>query len=83
MPINQPSHAHGQGYTDLNFMIRSLPTILRIPKALLRKRGDFGAVVRARELSDTIEDQVSATAGTLGFQRLFSAGSHALGDGIS
>ena len=21
MPINQPTHAHGQGYTDLNFMI--------------------------------------------------------------
>ena len=23
MPINQPTHAHGQGYTDLNFMIPS------------------------------------------------------------
>ena len=24
MPINQPTHAHGQGYTDLNFMIPEL-----------------------------------------------------------
>src|ERR1700676_2824581 len=24
MPINQPTHAHGQGYTDLNFMITEL-----------------------------------------------------------
>src|SRR5271154_921064 len=24
MPINQPTHAHGQGYTDLNFLIPEL-----------------------------------------------------------
>ena len=24
MPVNQPTHAHGQGYTDLNFMIPEL-----------------------------------------------------------
>jgi outer membrane cobalamin receptor len=24
MPLNQPTHAHGQGYTDLNFMIPEL-----------------------------------------------------------
>ena len=24
MPINQPTHAHGQGYTDLSFMIPEL-----------------------------------------------------------
>jgi hypothetical protein len=30
---------------------------------------------------DTIEDQLSASVGTLGFQRMFSAGSQALGNG--
>ena len=24
MPVNMPSHAHGQGYTDLNFLIPEL-----------------------------------------------------------
>ena len=24
MPINMPTHAHGQGYTDLNFLIRDV-----------------------------------------------------------
>jgi len=24
MPTNQPTHAHGQGYTDLNFVVPEL-----------------------------------------------------------
>ena len=44
--------------------------------------GDFGAVGSVHiSYRDTIPDQVSATVGTLGFQRIFSAGSQALGDG--
>ena len=32
MPINQPTHAHGQGYTDLSFMIPSSRIRLPIPR---------------------------------------------------
>ena len=83
MPINQPSHAHGQGYTDLNFMMPELADQITYTKGpYYADVGDFGAVGSVRvKYRDTIPDQVSVTAGTLGFQRLFSAGSEALGDG--
>ena len=32
MPINQPTHAHGQGYTDLNFMIPELADAISYTK---------------------------------------------------
>ena len=32
MPINNPTHAHGQGYTDLNFMIPELATNIKYTK---------------------------------------------------
>jgi TonB dependent receptor/TonB-dependent Receptor Plug Domain len=83
MPINQPTHAHGQGYTDLNFMIPELADQITYTKGpYYANVGDFGAVGSVRvNYRDTIEDQVSATAGTLGFQRILSAGSQALGSG--
>ncbi len=44
MPVNQPTHAHGQGYTDLNFLIpefvRALDYKLGVSHAEL---GDFGS----------------------------------------
>jgi len=83
MPINQPTHAHGQGYTDLNFMMPELADELSYTKGpYYANVGDFGAVGSVRvNYRDTIPDQVSATVGTLGFQRIFSAGSEPLGDG--
>ena len=40
MPINQPTHAHGQGYTDLNFMIPELADGTHLYQgAVLRQRG--------------------------------------------
>jgi len=83
MPINQTTHAHGQGYTDLNFMIPELADQLSYTKGpYYADVGDFGAVGSVHvKYRDTIDDQLSATAGTLGFQRLFGAGSQALGNG--
>lgn len=44
MPVNQPTHAHGQGYTDLNFLVpefvRALDYKLGVSHAEL---GDFGS----------------------------------------
>ncbi len=83
MPINQPTHAHGQGYTDLNFMIPELADQLTYTKGpYYATVGDFGAVGSVRvNYRDTIDDQVSATVGTLNFQRIFAAGTEAVGDG--
>jgi outer membrane receptor protein involved in Fe transport len=83
MPINQPSHAHGQGYTDLNFMIPELADGITYTKGpYYANVGDFGAVGSVHiSYRDTIPDQVSATVGTLEFQRILTAGSEALGPG--
>ena len=53
MPINQPTHAHGQGYTDLNFMIPELADQITYTKGpYYANVGDFGAVgLGARQLS--------------------------------
>jgi outer membrane receptor protein involved in Fe transport len=83
MPINQPTHAHGQGYTDLNFLIPELADQLSYTKGpYYATVGDFGAVGSVNMLyRNTIPDELSATAGTLGFQRILSAGSQSLGAG--
>jgi outer membrane receptor protein involved in Fe transport len=83
MPINQPTHAHGQGYTDLNFMIPELADEIAYTKGpYYANVGDFGAVGSVRiGYRDTIPDQVAATVGTLGYERLFSAQAQPLGLG--
>ena len=83
MPINQPTHAHGQGYTDLNFLIPELADGLRYTKGpYYANVGNFGAVGSLHvSYRDAVETQVSATVGTLGFQRILTTGSEAFGAG--
>jgi outer membrane receptor protein involved in Fe transport len=83
MPINQPTHAHGQGYTDLNFLIPELVEGLTYTKGpYYANVGDFGGVGSVDvSYRDTIHDEAAATVGAYGFQRIFSAGSQPLGDG--
>jgi len=83
MPINQPTHAHGQGYTDLNFMIPELADGLAYTKGTYYANvGDFGAVGSVHiGYRDVIPDRLAATVGMYGFQRVFSAGTQPLGDG--
>lgn len=83
MPVNQPTHAHGQGYTDLNFMIPELANGITYTKGpYYTNIGDFGAVGSVHvSYRDTIEDQVSATVGMYDFQRVLATGSTALASG--
>ena len=83
MPINMPTHTHGQGYTDLNFMIPELADSISYTKGpYYADVGDFGAVGSLRVgYRDVIDDQVSASVGTRSFQRLFGSGTLALGEG--
>ena len=42
MPVNMPSHAHGQGYTDLNFLITELVERMSFRKGpYFAEEGDF------------------------------------------
>jgi hypothetical protein len=83
MPINQPTHAHGQGYTDLNFLLPEMANDIRFTKGpYYATVGDFGAVGSLQiDYRDTIPDQVAVSAGTLDYQRLFAAGTQPFGDG--
>jgi outer membrane receptor protein involved in Fe transport len=83
MPINQPTHAHGQGYTDLNFMLPELADGVSYTKGpYYANVGDFGAVGSVRvSYRDSIPDEATLTIGAYGFERLFAAGSEPLGDG--
>jgi outer membrane receptor protein involved in Fe transport len=83
MPINQPTHAHGQGYTDLNFMIPELADGITYTKGTYYPTvGDFGAVGSLHvSYRDTMPDELSAALGTLDFQRILVAGSSAFANG--
>ncbi len=83
MPINQPTHAHGQGYTDLNFMIPELADGISYTKGpYYADVGDFGSVGSVRvDYRDTIPDQASVGVGTLGYRRVFAAGTDDVGAG--
>ncbi len=49
MPVNMPSHAHGQGYADLNFLIPELVGDLRYKKGpYYADEGDFATAGTAR-----------------------------------
>lgn len=76
MPVNAPTHAHGQGYTDLNFMLPELATQIEYTKGTYyADQGDFASVGSIHvSYLDQIANQATLTAGTLGFQRLLTAG---------
>jgi hypothetical protein len=83
IPINNPTHAHGQGYTDLNFMIPELATNIKYTKGTYyADQGDF-ASVGSIHLSylDRIANEATVTVGTLGFERVFTAGAFSAAGG--
>ncbi len=82
MPINQPTHAHGQGYTDLNFMIPELADAITYTKGpYYADIGDFGAVgsVHLSSIGMRLPIRYRQTVGTLGFQRTLRRGFMGLG----
>ena len=83
MPVNEPTHAHGQGYADVNFLIPELATNIRYSKGTYyASEGDFASVGAVHlNYVNSLDDQIALTAGTLGFQRLFTAASQAVGEG--
>ena len=83
MPVNEPTHTHGQGYTDLNFLIPELATNITYTKGTYyADEGDFASVGSIHiNYLNRIEPQVSFTAGTFGYQRAFAGDSIDVGEG--
>jgi hypothetical protein len=81
MPVNRPTNTHGQGYSDLNFIMPELANGLDYTKGpYYAPVGDFGSVASTHmKLADDIPDQVALSAGTLGVYNLFAGGTDHLG----
>lgn len=83
MPINRPTNAHGQGYSDLNFIIPETASGLDYTKGpYYASIGDFGAVISQHmRLADDLPNQVIASVGTVGDERLAITGTYHLANG--
>jgi len=83
MPINMPSHAHGQGYTDLNFVIPELVTDLHFKKGpYYVDEGDFATAGTVRmDLANEIADSATVGLGQDGYHRALILGSTGIGRG--
>src|SRR5262249_36600235 len=84
VPVNMPSHAHGQGYSDLNFLIPELVSGVQYrhgPDSAAQ--GDFSTAGSAdiRYVNELDEAIARAGAGADGFARVLAAQSPRLGDG--
>ncbi|WP_343027546.1 TonB-dependent receptor domain-containing protein [Massilia sp. MP_M2] len=78
MPVNQRSHAHGQGWTDLNFLIPELVGRLDYRKGPYSAReGDFSSagVASLGYANRLVKSIASATVGQDGYARTMLAGS--------
>jgi hypothetical protein len=76
MPVNMPSHAHGQGYTDLNFLIPELVSRVQYRKGTYYAGdGDFSAAGSARidYIRKLDEPYVQVTSGGFGYTRALAA----------
>jgi outer membrane receptor protein involved in Fe transport len=84
MPVNLRTHAHGQGYTDLNFIIPELVGNVDYFKGpYYASVGDFGSAGGANlHLTGGLkQDLALATVGDFGYQRGLLADSPQLGGG--
>jgi len=84
MPVNMPSHGHGQGYADLNFLIPELVERAHYHKGpYFAEVGDFSSaggvgfdLVRALP-----EGMVQLAVGSFDYQRALAAGTLTVGEG--
>jgi outer membrane receptor protein involved in Fe transport len=84
MPVNLPTHAHGQGYSDLNFMIPELVTRIDYKKGpYFAEEGDFSSAGAAQfHYFDRMKENIaSASAGGFNYRRALFAGSPKIEDG--
>ncbi len=83
MPVNMRTHAHGQGYADMNFLIPELIGSVNIRKGpYFADEGDFSSVGSVHiNLLDSIRTMASVTAGSFGYRRGLGVTSTKAGEG--
>jgi outer membrane receptor protein involved in Fe transport len=82
MPVNRPTNAHGQGYSDQNFLIPQIVGGLDYTKGpYYAEIGDFGAVGSTHvKLIDDLPNTASVTVGTQRDQELYAGGAMHFGE---
>ena len=84
MLVNQRSHSHGQGWTDVNFMIPELGTLLDYRKGpFYAAEGDFSSAGAVNlKYANTLPSGIASIGlGQNGYARTLLANSPKLGDG--
>ena len=84
LPVNMPSHGHGQGYADMSFVIPELVSRVRFHKGTAHARGgDFSAAGSADfELVNRLpEGFATLTLGSFDYRRAVVAESFEIGQG--
>lgn len=84
MLVNQRSHAHGQGWTDVNFLIPELTSLLDYRKGpFYAAEGDFASAgsVNVTYANTLAQGIASVGIGQNGYRRTLLADSPSLGDG--
>lgn len=84
MPVNMPTHGHGQGYADINFLIPELIRSMDVRKGpYYADKGDFASAgaVDINYLDRLSKNIVELAAGSFGYQRAMAVGSTKIGDG--
>ena len=84
MPVNLRTHAHGQGYSDLNFMIPELASGMQYSKGpYFANQGDFAAAgaVSINYLDKLDKDLAEVGGGSFGYGRAFTAMSRPVSQG--
>ena len=84
MLVNQRSHSHGQGWTDVNFLIPELTSLLDYRKGpFYAAEGDFASAgaVNVSYANTLAQGIASVGIGQNGYRRTLLADSPSLGDG--
>ena len=84
MPVNMPTHGHGQGYADINFLIPELIQSLLVRKGpYYADVGDFSSAgsVEIDYLTKLPKNLAEVTVGSFGYRRGLAIGSTAVGAG--
>lgn len=85
VPVNMPTHAHGQGYADANFLIPELIESVEYRKGpYFAESGDFSSAgaVEVQYLSRLDKPLLVVEGGAFDHQRLLFAQSAAAGGGV-
>lgn len=84
VPVNMRTHAHGQGYADLNWLIPETTGAMDVRKGpYFAEEGDFASVgsIHIGLIDHTEKGLAQVTTGSFGYRRLLGIDSAKVGDG--